>query len=165
MSSVSEARANLQRAEEDEKQRRRAKLIEQLAEVHAARLKAEADYLKLPHKIKAEREARARIQSKINQAVERLSESQNRIPKFTPYLPDSPEVVAWRANHQALLAAHAKLIEQANRSQPTNIVEAVYFEGPTGKIQTLIYAENNLLAALDPESKRKWMEGGIYAVG
>src|SRR5580704_4890210 len=141
MSNVIEARANLQRAEEDEKQQRRARLIEQLREVHAARLKAEADYLKLAHKIKAERSERARIQTKINQAVERLSESQNRCPRFTAYLPDAPEVVAWRANHQALLATHAKLIEHANRSQPTNIVEAVYFEGPTGTIQTLIYAE------------------------
>ena len=162
MSAVVEARAALQRAEDAERAEHRANIVKQLGQVHAQRVKAEADYLKIAGCVKREREQRSQIRFEMRHVDSLLEENDRHRPATADYLLNK-ETIAWNRERCKLENARAELLEKLKAVPNSMTVDAIKYEGPMGLIATLMYSERNLLAQLDTESQSKW-EGGIFAV-
>jgi hypothetical protein len=165
MTNVLEAKAALDRAEAAEKKDQRRKLIAQLAEVHKARTRANADYLKIAGQVKRERELKHELRFKIEHCDSLLAQHMKQKPAVADVLPEDPDSSQWMVDHTMMENARATLQEQL-RSVPNSLtIEAMAFEGPGGKLAVLENSERNLLGLLDPEGRDAWLRGGLFAVG
>jgi hypothetical protein len=161
---VAIARAVLHQAEAVAHDEHRKELVERLGKVRAEKREAEATYLKLATQIKAEREWEADIRAQINQVRDAIGDSWAARPTVADLLPEDPEVKAWRKGHESLERERDKLAARLAAQPRTSIVDAVRYEGPTGILFALECAEANLLAQLDPEARRRRLEGGVHPV-
>jgi chromosome segregation ATPase len=150
MTTVAEAQIDALQAEQ--KQTRRAELIAQLEKVRADIRTARARYAELVPVIKAERQARAEAQEKVSKAHAQLTDSFERCPRIAKFLPDDPEAVEWRTQHETLQRKYDKLIAERDAlpDPERNVKEAGAFEGPFGIIGQLQFSEQNILRHLEP---------------
>jgi hypothetical protein len=158
------ARAALHQAEAAARDEQRKELLAKLAAVRAEKAKAYLDYQRLAGQIKQEREGRASMQGQIERVRDMIGQAWADRPTVADFLPDDPEVVAWRRQYESLERERDKLIARVNAAHETPALELVRYNDPAvGLIPRLEHAEANLLAALDPHA-RKWTEGGVYPV-
>jgi DNA repair exonuclease SbcCD ATPase subunit len=163
---VIEATEALARIQREEQQQRREDLIQQLTAVRAELRTAEDRYKQLHAQIHKEREDKANAQSHVEAAAEAVRDSWLGRPKIAEYLPDDPEVVAWRTQHQALERRHEERIAKRNAlpDPQRDLGEAISYEGPMGRIATLRFSQQNLVNALEGRSGITRIEGGVFGV-
>jgi hypothetical protein len=170
---VSEAQAELQRAQQelDRAQQqadraRRTQLVAELAEVRAKLRKARTEHDALVARIHPARERLNNQNGRIMTAMEQIADSEKERPACADYLPDDPEVVAWRKQHAALKVRADNLILERNRMPDPNDItsEANRYEGPAGLIVVLMYTEQNLMRMLEGRSGMVRLEGGVFPV-
>jgi hypothetical protein len=145
------ARALIARADEEERNQRRADLIRQLAQVRTEHRAATVRYRSLSAQIKAGRQSLAQAQLKVQAAFHALDEHSAARPSVADYLPDDPDVLRWTEAHAALEGKCDELIllRDALPDPDRDLAEACAFEGAYGTIAVLEFSESNLVRALE----------------
>lgn len=168
MTNIETLRAELERAEQEEAEELQRQRIAKLAEARAELRRARARYQELNVSIKADRAARAEVQGRTNHVAVRLNEHLRQRPAVADYLPEDPEVVAWRKERTELQQERERLIAERDALPDPEaseyFKEACSYEGPFGIIATLEFTVQNLLHQLEGRSGIIRIEGGISGV-
>jgi hypothetical protein len=161
--SITEARAQLANAEAAERAERHQKLVSQLAAVREELRVKGAELEQMQQKILQSQADDENVYHSILVVLDAIGTSSANRPAVADYLAADPEVVAWQQKHDALVAEHARLLSERRALYP---VELLRSEGLQlrDRVQSLIYAEQNLLNALDGSVGRGFV-GGVVAPG
>jgi hypothetical protein len=162
------ARAALQSAEEQQHEERQKELLRELEKVRAEKQVATARHNELAAAIKQSREQVGQLRSELKRAIEHVNEGIDRRPRVADYLPNDPEVLAWRRQQEALEQTRDRISARLREAgEPErHIVELVRYNDPVmGILPQLERAEQNLMRQLDPEEHKRFLAGGVYHVG
>jgi hypothetical protein len=109
-------------------------------------------------------------QTKVNSIAALLESSLAQRPAVFDLLPDDPQVVEWRADHDRLLGLRDEAIKEREKFRATmsGHNEASKYEDTPGTgagiITRLRYQEGNLVARLRGSRIGAWPEGGVASV-
>jgi hypothetical protein len=145
---------------------RHVELVNELAKVRAELRQARSTHAGLVSRIHPARERWQNQQRRINSALEAIADSEHARPACADWLPDDPEVVAWKKNHAALKIKCDRLIQQRDKMEDANDItsEANKYEGFTGIIAQLTFAEANIVRMLEGRPGMVRFEGGVSGV-
>lgn len=158
---VEAARVQLAQAEAAQREERRAKLIERLAQVRAELLDKRAELEQLSARVLKAQSDLDNARNSILVRTDDLAELEAARPAVADFLPDDSEVRAWNQKRSALLA-------ELDRLRAARIVlpplEAMRFDGVNlaKRVQDLMFAESSILNELDGVIG-KWPSGGVFA--
>lgn len=167
---VVEAKQQLQDAERALAEEQREKDLAALAEVRSQLRKAETTYQRLAARVRREDAILGQKQNTVNTFVQLLESSLAARPQVADILPNDPEVVEWKADHDQLIELRNQAIKERETFKTTMMGhnEAAKYEdtgaGP-GIITRLKRQEGNLIAKLRGEKiGAGWPEGGVSRV-
>jgi uncharacterized protein YhaN len=164
---VHEAETQLRQAKAEEAAKAQNALKKELAETRAALRTARSDYMSLAKRIRAGEASVARLQAMVDEITGELTLSMSERPEVADALPEDEDVVAWKSQHDRLLARRQELIDKRNRvtaSMPPRL-EAAKYEGQFGKISALERSCTNLLRRINGEPIGSSLQGGAFLVG
>lgn len=167
---VLEAKQQLEAAQRAQAEEQREKDLALLADVRRQLRKAEHDYQHLAARVRREDAILAQKQNKVNQVVQLIESSMAMRPSVADILPDDPEVVEWKGDHDRLIELRDEAIRarETFRSTCCGHNEAAKFEdtgaGP-GIVTRLKRQEANLIEKLQGKKPGGGWEGGLNYVG
>lgn len=152
-------------AHRDAEAERRGELVAKLRAVREELLAARTRYKEESIAIRTQSQHRDQIQTKIIEAMNAISASFGLRPAVASYLPNDPELVAWRKQHTALERHRDKLIAArdafiATMPDPTFCISC---EGPNGLLARLEHSGQSLLSILE-DSLGEGLKGGLFSV-
>jgi septal ring factor EnvC (AmiA/AmiB activator) len=161
MSTVTEARLALQRAEEAQAAKQRAAQIEELASIRAELAEKRGEFAALEKRVKDAQATLDNIERERNVYADALGQLESLKPPIFDVLPADPESVAWARKRDTL---QARIDELRTLRAALGSVDGLRFTAVQlrERIAALEFGESNLLRVLNGEVGRGRV-GGVLA--